>query len=420
VFNEAWIWLAFFFAIVGLLIGQGSLGTLGALLLTVVPVAYLWNRYALRRVEYERAFSENRAFAGETVELAVRLTNRKWLPLAWVHLEDQVPLQVPFVEGNVVPSPMPRIGFLANLTAARWFEQVTWRYQLRCRQRGFYFFGPINLRSGDVFGLFQTQTTLPHADRLIVYPRIVPLPELGFPGKQPFGEKRGRQLIFEDPSRTSGVRDYQPGDPFKRIHWKATARRQSLQVRLYEPSIIQHLAVFLNVATFARDWHGINVPLLERAIVVAASIAAHAARARYAVGLIANGSVPQSDQPIKVMPGRDPDQLMRILEALAAVSGFPTADMEKLLLAESSHLAWGATMVVVTGVVTDEILAAMLRLQQAGRRLALVSLDTAYTDAGPPGITTYHLDPEAIDLGEVDWGPEVMTDTVSRPMSQVT
>ena len=85
--------------------------------------------------------------------------------------------------------------------------------------------------------------------------------------------------------------------------------------------------------------------------------------------------------------------LLISLEALAAATSFATSSIESLLLTESARLPWGATLVVVTGIVTEELLATLLRLHQVGRRLVLVSLaeqapDTAFL---PPGILTYHL-----------------------------
>jgi uncharacterized protein (DUF58 family) len=97
------------------------------------------------------------------------------------------------------------------------------------------------------------------------------------------------------------------------------------------------------------------------------------------VGLIANGTWPESDQRLRISPSRDPNHLRHILEALAAITSFVMTPIETLLHQESAHLAWGATLVVITGIVTDEILAEMLRLRRVGRRLALISLDDAWT-----------------------------------------
>ena len=112
---------------------------------------------------------------------------------------------------------------------------------------------------------------------------------LGFPPKEPLGETKAAWRIFEDRVRPLGVREHQPGDSFRDVHWKASARRQDLQVKIYEPTTSHNLVLFLNVATFARHWHGIDPVRLEKTIGVAASIASHAVDQRMIVGLIANG-----------------------------------------------------------------------------------------------------------------------------------
>jgi uncharacterized protein (DUF58 family) len=238
---------------------------------------------------------------------------------------------------------------------------------------------------------------------------------LGFPLKEPLGEVKATWRIFEDPSRAVGVRDHQPQDSFRHVHWKATARRQDLQVKVYEPTTSHNLVIFVNVATFVRHWHGVDPILLEQVISVAASIASHGVDERFLLGVIANGSIPHSDQPIKVLPSRRPDQLARVLEALAAVTSFATASIETLLLTESARLPWGATLVVVTGIVTESLLAAMLRLHDVGRRLVLVSLEERPSRpyALPPGVLVYHLPASQLPFDEdlmgepVEWAPDV-------------
>jgi hypothetical protein len=61
---------------------------------------------------------------------------------------------------------------------------------------------------------------------------------------------------------------------------------------------------------------------------------------------------------------------------LAAVSALPTSAIEELLSKESTRLPWGATLTVVTAVVTEELWIVVNRLQQAGRRMVLVHLGT--------------------------------------------
>jgi hypothetical protein len=107
------------------------------------------------------------------------------------------------------------------------------------------------------------------------------------------------------------------------------------------------------------------------------------------------------------MPGRSPDQLTRILELLAAVTGYVTMPMGRFLLRESPSLPWGATLVVVTPVVTDELLASILQLRSAGRQMVLVSL-AKETPPDLHGVLTHHL-PDAI------WPMPATNDPIARP-----
>lgn len=402
--RDSWIILALFATVLGVVTGQEALLFMAALLVTVVPLTRGWNRWSLRNIGYTRALSESRAFVGENVELSIELSNNKLLPLSWIRVDDRLPDTMPPVGRDLIPSGLPRIGLLSHVAALSWYEKVRWHYQIPCNQRGFYFFGPVGLRSGDIFGIFESDAVIEGTTRLIVYPQVQPLERLGLPAKDPFGGQRAPRPLFEDPTRIVGVRDYHPDDPMRRVHWKATARTQQLQVRVWEPTEEQQTVVLLNAATFRRHWQGINRDLLEWVISVAASICMHAFDDRNAVGLLANASVPQSDQPVKVLPGRSPHQMRYVLEALAAITVFATMPIERLLRTESPKMGWGATLVVVTAVVTEELQAEMLRLHRAGRRLTLVSLDNNFSEEaaaqfGAQGITVYRL-PHRLDTRE--------------------
>ena len=113
-----------------------------------------------------------------------------------------------------------------------------------------------------------------------------------------------------------------------------------------------------------------------------------------------DSSVTAFSKAVVRLPGRDPNQLLRILEALAAITGFPTADFNQMLVAESSRLAWSATMVVVTCVITEKLLASLVKLRDAGRRVCLVSLDSAFTSGDVEGIQVFHIDPDKIEIAD--------------------
>ncbi len=392
--GHAWFEIAALLIAIGLVARQRAPFVLAACLLTVIPIAWTWNRLSLRRVDYERGFDKLRAFPGETFRMTLSVTNRKLLPLSWIEINDTIPTALPLTTGVLSPTHLPQVSKLTSAFSLRWYERVNRRYELQCHTRGIYTLGPLDIRSGDIFTLFESETSRNTQDRLIIYPYVWPLEDLGLPSKEPFGERKAQQHLFQDPLRTIGVRDYHPKDSLRHIHWKATARQGKLQVRTFEPTTSLNLVILLNVATFKHHWQGVIPELLERTISLAGSIATWATGQKYKVGLVANGSMPHADQPIRVPPGRSPGQLTAILEALAAVTSFATMTIQDLLRRESPRLPWGATLVVVTAIVTGELAATILGLQSAGRRMVLISL----AEEEPPqldGVVTHHLPPTA-------------------------
>lgn len=398
VFSDAWIPLAILFLIIGIVTDRDvGFIALGICLLLIVVVSTLWKNVSLWGVSYERHYDRTRAFPGEAIQMDITIQNDKRLPLTWLRFRDQMPVPPDQNDSSLSLSGELVGNFvLQSVYSMQSRERINRTAILRFPVRGFYRIGPVSYESGDIFTLFTREREHKYIDTLVVYPQIWPLEELGLPPKEPFGEVKVRHSLFTDPIRTRGIRDYHPQDRFRDVHWKASARRGQLQTKVYDPSTGMTMVVFLNVSTFARHWMGFDPDLLERSISVAASICNYGVQQGWGVGLFANGAVPNSDQPIRVQPGRSPDQLSNVLEALAAVTEFATGSIDMMLLRESTHLPWVSTIVLVSAVVTEEILIALVRLKEAGRRVVLIALG----DEPPPqlhipgrieSITIYHI-----------------------------
>lgn len=396
IFSDAWMPLALIFLIAGFAAGRNvAMLALGIVLVVIYGVSTWWKDNALAGVGYRRDFDRTRVFPGEPIEMTIHVRNDKPLPLTWLRVKDRVPV-APLEEGDIAEITGETHGSfrLKNAFALGGRSRLQRTFTFAFPRRGYYTLGPVEVDSGDIFTLFTIEREYNIRDTLIVYPTIWPLEALALPAKEPFGELKVQRSLFTDPIKTRGIRDYHPHDRFRDVHWKASARRGNLQTKVYEPSTGMTLAIFLNVATMRRHWMGYSPEQLERAVSVAASVANYAAEQKWGVGLYVNGSVPRSDQPIRVPPGRAPEQLSHVLEALAATREFATGAIENLMQRESPRLPWAATLVLVTAHVSEEMAVVLLRLKEAGRRVVLISLAE---EAPPtlPNVLTYHVPPDA-------------------------
>jgi uncharacterized protein (DUF58 family) len=371
--RQSWIVFPALLLIVGIVLSSGPVIGIAAFVLIAIMTGRLWADHVLDNVRYERRIEESRAFAGERLAMTLRLTNDKLLPVPWVELRDLVPENL-LVDEHLGPSPSPGQLYLRRTTHLGWYERLDWPLALEAPARGYYRFGPALLRSADPFGVFPVEDELEVRDGVIIYPTTYSLPELGLPAERPFGDRKGRERIFEDPGRVIGLRDYGPGDSMRRVDWKATARRQSLQSRVYDPSATQQLLVAVNVHTMAASWEGYIPEKLEDLLSVAASVARHGFETGYAVGLDANGAYPTSDRPMRIPAGRRPDQLMRILEALAVIGPLTLTPLNAVLDEAAQSFPFGATLVCVTMQLDEALAASLQRIRGAGHAVTVLSL----------------------------------------------
>ena len=341
------------------------------LALSAAGLAKLWSRLSLTGVSCQRFLSEKRAFPGEEIELKLRLTNRKLLPLPWVQVDDEIPDQLALPDINPQGN-RPGTRLLSNTVSLLWYTGISWRYPLHCRKRGFYTLGPIRVTSGDIFGFYPRSANQLITDQVIVYPRIFPITRLALPSLQPIGETQAERRIFADPIRTIGVRDYSPHDSLKYVHWKASARHQNLQVKVFEPTTTLKTALFLAVDSFRGE--GISEDDFELAVSTAASVANFIVQRRSQAGLFANSAFPGSEQPIRIPPGGSLHQLITILEALAKVTSSPSGSFAEFLQEEWGHFPWGTTIVLVISRPPETLPELIVRIKEAGYKLVVLQI----------------------------------------------
>jgi uncharacterized protein (DUF58 family) len=353
----------------------------------------LWRRYCLTRLEYSRRLIPNRVEFGGTATLEIEVVNRKLLPLPWLQIEEETPRELSTEHREAYSSHKLHRSVLSALVLLRPYERVRRRYRIPCEVRGEHEFGPTRLTTGDLFGLYSRTEYIESTDDLVVYPRVVPLAELGLPPRRPLGDLRTRSWIFEDPTRLAGVREYRPGDSLRRIHWPATARTGELQARVYEPSTTHKLMIFLNV----RNMHGwgfeYDPEVVELTVTTAASISAWAIESGYQVGLASNGSHRGRELNVGLPPAGDAGQLDRMLETLGRLQPFAAASFDTILTRESRRLTFGDTVIAITAGLADDDTDALLALRRRGHPVSAVLTGRHEEQMSLDGITVRRVGP---------------------------
>jgi len=380
--------VAFF---LGLIIHQPWLVLFSVAVVMISLLGYLWGSHALDRVAYQRKWRFRRGFPGEHIQVQVEIENNKLLPISWLHAEDPWSLAVAPEDTSILsPSHIAQLGLLVNLCSLRWHERIRRTYDLLLRQRGVYPVGPSNLSSGDLFGLSDTFLEQDNREYVTVFPELVSLSFDLLPTQDPFGDRRSQKRLFEDINLPIGVRPYHPEDEFRHIHWPATARSGSLQVKVFQPVSAQVMVVCLNVSTAHQAWMGIDNDLLEQLIKVSASVVYQSFQSGYSVGLISNCYLAHADHPFNIQPGRSRDQLAYLLQALAAVTPYTSTSFESFLVRSLPGIPYGATLVLVTAMVTPALVETLVRLKRYRANTTLISLEHL-PPPDIPGVRVVHI-----------------------------
>ncbi len=147
------------------------------------------------------------------------------------------------------------------------------RIDLTGLRRGVVQVGPVTARRTDPLSLLHWDERWSPASELLVLPRMVDVESLGL------GTIRDQEGTPSDEISMSdlafhALREYVPGDDLRHVHWRSSAKADTLQVRQYQDTRRSHLTVVIDDN---RDSYA-DPEDFETAISAAASIAARAHR----------------------------------------------------------------------------------------------------------------------------------------------
>lgn len=316
------------FLIIALLNRQHDLILLTILILGIMIGARLWSRFSLPGIFTRASLDKHRAFPDEILHFDIHAENRKWLP---VRLYMDMPAEGALERVN-------KDGF-KNECSLLWYQKANFQWEFACRHRGVHRVGPPHIEAGDLFGFFsRRQKEEKEPVHVIVYPRLIPIKPFSFLRKDFFGEP-GAKSPVQDPIYMLGTRDYQHWQPARYIHWKASARHNRLQEKVFEPSAQEKILLMLDVASFkehnARDD-------FERTLEAVASMAVQCDKKGYASGFLTNGVIKGASGFLPVSRGQK--KLSAILENLARLQMESGGSFTDVLL-HGLPISWGISAV---------------------------------------------------------------------------
>lgn len=264
-------------------------------------------------------------------------------------------------------------------------------------RRGLLHFEQTRLARPEVLGLVRSLHRAPAPGRLLVLPRRYRVPPLDLPGQrreQPGGVAFSGHV--GESEEFVATRDYRPGDPVRRIHWRGWARIGRPVVREYQDEFFVRHALVLDTFTTPS-------PAFEEAVSVAASYVVRLPGADNLLDLVFVG-----DRPHRLTTGRGTGGEQHLLEALACLEA-ACPDRISVLADVVVHQAPRASGMVLVLTGWDAARRELVeRLRGVGTAVAvLVVAATERIDAGPLADAPHrlwHLRPGQVQE-DLDRGP---------------
>ena len=262
-----------------------------------VAIIYLLIRAVYLRVwdrglSVELAFGQHAVSEGQEATLRATVTNAKLLPLPVLMLRYKMNRGLRMGENAnaTVTDKLNVVEYFSVLGN----ERVVREQKVEATRRGCYHIDVLNLMMPQLISGQESFLVLPQDTELIVYPKLLEIPEMWGICEKIIGDIVSRRRLFEDVFSFRGIRDYTRTDPLSAVNWKATARTGKMMVNLRDYTFGQEVRILLNLE---EPNYRYGEDVLENAIRIAATVACRCISDRIPVSLISNACVTSEEIP---------------------------------------------------------------------------------------------------------------------------
>lgn len=206
-----------------------------------------YQKHWMEDFEVELSFSEEQAGVGDSLFLYETAINKKKMKLPAVCVKFGTSKHLVFdgEESGTVSDHFYR----NDVMSVDGFQKVRRKLRFTCKKRGLYHIEEAEIVSYDMFFVTPFVHRIPLKAELCVYPSLISVERLIPIFRSMNGTLPTKVPLFEDPFAFAGVREYTSQDSMRRIHWKASARMGSWQVKTTEYSASTPVVIMLNLET---------------------------------------------------------------------------------------------------------------------------------------------------------------------------
>jgi uncharacterized protein (DUF58 family) len=285
----------------------------------------------LNKLEITRHVPQSNYNAGEALKVSVNVKRKSFFPLFYLFIEDQIDDTLTHKKEKAKALVLP--GFR---------KEFSYEYVIDELPRGEHIFHGFTVKTGDILGLVEKEKVQTNESKIIVYPAYTDLLYRPFETHFDQGMTASRERVQRDTTLAIGVRDYQPGDRFSWINWKASAKRNEIMTKEFEQRQSHDVFVAMDCAP---DQH------FEAVVSFTASLLRAVLKKGAQIGLL---TISRERATFPIRGGEN--QLHQLFYHLAKIEAKCLSSFEKVLETEGMFVQQTVSFLLVSAQLTKPLI----------------------------------------------------------------
>lgn len=201
----------------GLLLGEVNLLSVGVIAIAVVALCWIWLAIVQVKIRTMHRLEQHEASVGTSVAVIIDVDTQARLSAPPLFCVDQTTARESANPYFLIPG--------------RRAQQRSLRYDYRVTARGWQQLGPLSAEVADLLGLCTIQIVGTESAELLGLPFVEPVALNGVVHHGGVGDRFSQTSLAQSTDYDVILRDHQPTDGLRRVHWRTSARLGKLVVR---------------------------------------------------------------------------------------------------------------------------------------------------------------------------------------------
>ena len=354
--------------------------------LILIMVGDLTRKKGFNKLTIKRQVDKEAIVEGEEFKITTIIENNKLLPISYLRIEEEIPIELPRVSERSIPYTSNMRLYYTSKYSVLWFERIKKTYINKSIKGGTYIIKNIHISIGDVFGFSSNSTDQEDPIEILVYPRTVDFKQFNFESTNVQGDNIVKRWIFKDPLYIRGIREYNVEDRMKDIHWKSSLKMSELMIKDYDYTSEREIIFIIDVQCGVPYWSYMVEENIDNAIKIAASLSQRAIKEGVATGMWTNAQVIGFNNDFDEQVHPSLNSFESIMELSARMYYFPRKEFHNYLKDRVKEFNNSFTYIVITCYLNSESENILTKLKKSGVLIKMIDVSKNGTVPNIPGI----------------------------------